>query len=224
MINVVVEFLVSVVLCVYGYIIACCYVNGIKLRDVNKDILKVKGKNKIIYLSVYFLVTVALITVLSQIYVDNNIIQNLRLVSLVSFVLPMAAVDFRLQKIPNILILSTLGFRAIIFIAELVMYQENAFALLKNYLLGAVIIGGFFFLLMLVFKNSIGMGDVKLFFVMGLYQGIWGTINSVFFSLVASFIISVTLLITKRKGKKDTISFCPSILVGTVIGIMLSGM
>mgnify|MGYP002509696209 CR=1 FL=1 len=223
MINVFVELAVSLALGIYGYIVACCYVNGIKLRNVNKDILKIKGKSKVIYLSIYILVIVTLTVVLSQVYVENNLLQNLRLVSLVSFIFPMAAVDFRLQKIPNSLILSAIVFRIVIFVAEIIVYRDNFFALLKNYTLGAVIISGFFFLLMLVFKNSIGMGDVKLFFVMRFYQGIWGTINSVFFSLVASFVISVTLLITKRKGKKDTISFCPSILVGTVVGIMLSG-
>ena len=78
--------------------------------------------------------------------------------------------------------------------------------------------------LLLAFKNSIGMGDIKLFAVMGLYQGLWGVINSVFFSLAASFVISIAFLITKKKGRKDSIAFAPSIFVGTVVAICLAGM
>ena len=57
----------------------------------------------------------------------------------------------------------------------------------------------------------------------GLYQGIWGATNAVFFSLLVSFFLSVVLLILKRVTKKDVISFAPSILLGTVISILLSG-
>lgn len=65
---------------------------------------------------------------------------------------------------------------------------------------------------------------MKLFAVMGLYQGLWGAVNSVFFSLLASFVVSVALLISKKKGRKDTISFGPSILIGTIAAIGLAGM
>ena len=89
---------------------------------------------------------------------------------------------------------------------------------------GAIIIGGFFLIILLIFKNSIGMGDVKLFALMGLYQGLLGVFNSVFFSLIVSFFISIILLMLKRKNRKDVIPFGPSIYIGTVVGIFLTGL
>ena len=110
------------------------------------------------------------------------------------------------------------------YIPEFISSPATGFLILKDNLVGAAVIGIFFFLLFLVFKNSIGMGDIKLFAVMGLYQGLWGAVNSVFFSLVVSFVLSVGLLITRKKGRKDTIPFGPSILIGTAIAIGLAGM
>lgn len=100
--------------------------------------------------------------------------------------LPIAAVDLRVQKVPNKLLLVALAIRVLIYIAEFIVSVPAAVNTLKDNLLGAIIIGAFFLLLLLVFKNSIGMGDIKLFAVMGLYQGLWGAINSVFFSLMVS--------------------------------------
>lgn len=68
------------------------------------------------------------------------------------------------------------------------------------------------------------MGDIKLFALMGLYQGLFGVFNSVFFSLIVSFFISIILLILKRKNRKDVIPFGPSIYAGTVVGIFLTGL
>ncbi|NLJ15657.1 MAG: hypothetical protein GX346_00795 [Clostridiales bacterium] len=143
---------------------------------------------------------------------------------LVLIIFPIAAIDLKLQKIPNCFILSALVIRGLIYIAEFIISVPAAFSTLKDGFLGAIILGGFFLLLLLIFKNSIGMGDIKLFVVMGLYQGLWGAINSVFFSLIVSFFISISLLIGKKKGRKDTIPFGPSVLLGIIIAIALSGM
>ena len=75
-----------------------------------------------------------------------------------------------------------------------------------------------------LFKNSVGMGDVKLFAVIGLYQGLWGAVNSVFFSFIVSFINAVVLLITRKKKKSDVIAFAPCIMIGTVMAISFAGM
>ena len=138
--------------------------------------------------------------------------------------LPIAVVYLIVQKVPNKLLLVALAIRVLIYIAEFIVSVPAAVNTLKDNLLGAIIIGAFFLLLLLVFINSIGIGDIKLFAVMGLYQGLWGAINSVFFSLMVSFVLSVGLLITKKKGRKDTISFGPSIFIGTIIAMGLAGM
>ena len=75
----------------------------------------------------------------------------------------------------------------------------------------------------LIIKEGIGFGDIKLFVVMGLYYGIRGSVSSLFLSFVVSFVVSIFMLITKRKNRKDYIAFAPSILVGTLLSTLIVG-
>lgn len=217
-----IDALLAVVFIAAGYIYACYYLNHIQWSEKNTDVLKLT-KNKMVYL-VCAVATAGCLIFLFQTLYMLNWIQSAKLLGLVLILFPIAAIDSRLQKIPNQLLIAALAFRALIYIPEFIISPSGAFMTLKDNLLGAAIISGFFLLLLLGFKNSIGMGDIKLFAVMGLYQGIWGAVNSVFFSLLVSFFVSVVLLITKKKSRKDTMSFGPSILIGTAIAIGMAGM
>lgn len=217
-----VDIVLSIVLLLAGYVSACYYLNEVKWNSKNIAVLK-PTRNKVLYLCFGVAGVATLITLFQTVY-HLELIPQIKLLTLVMVILPVAAIDLRLQKIPNQFMLAALVLRVLIYIPEFIISASAAFATLMDNLLGAVIIGAFFLLLLLIFKNSIGMGDIKLFAIMGLYQGLWGAINSVFFSLVVSFVLSVGLLISRKKGRKDTISFGPSILLGTIIAIGLAGM
>lgn len=217
-----VDIILSIALILYGYISACYYLHNVKWNSKNTAVLK-PTRNKVLYLLFAVLTVAVLITVFQVIY-NLDLLTQIKLLTLVLIILPVSVIDIRLQKIPNQFILVALILRICIYVAEFIASVQTAFETLKDNLLGAVIISVFFLLLLLIFKNSIGMGDIKLFAVMGLYQGLWGAINSVFFSLIVSFMISVVLLISKKKKRKDMISFGPSILLGTIVAIGLSGM
>lgn len=217
-----VDIALAIILLIIGYISACYYLNEVKWNSKNIAVLKLTC-NKVLYLCLGSAAVAILITLFQTVY-HLELISQIKLLTLVMIILPVAAIDWRLQKIPNQFMLAALVLRVLIYIPEFIISASVAFSTLKDNLLGAVIIGVFFLLLLLIFKNSIGMGDIKLFAIMGLYQGLWGAINSVFFSLMVSFVLSVSLLITRKKGRKDTISFGPSILLGTIIAIGLSGM
>ncbi len=216
-----IDIIVSILLIISGYIYISCYLNNLKITNVNMEVLSVDNK-KIIYLISIIVLSVFLTIFFNRVYSDK-IIYQLKSLILVLILFPIAVIDFKVNKIPNQLILFALGLRVIIYIVEYINYPMEIMNIIKSDLLGAFIIGGFFFLLLLIFKNSIGMGDVKLFVVMGLYLGFFGILNAVFYSLIVSFFVSVSLLITKKKGKRDTIAFGPSILIGTVISIILMG-
>ena len=216
------DIVLSIILLVVGYISACYYLNEVKWNSKNVSVLK-PTRNKTIYLCFGVGAIAILITLFQTIY-ELNLIAQIKLLTLVLIILPIAAIDMRLQKIPNQFIMAALLLRVLIYIPEFIISISSAIATLKDNVLGAVIIGSFFLIMLLIFKNSIGMGDIKLFAIMGLYQGIWGAFNAVFFSLIVSFFISVTLLISRRKGRKDSISFGSSVLIGTIIAISLAGM
>ena len=164
-----------------------------------------------------------LVALFNTIYVSHSIIHQLKLLVLIDSILPMAAVDYKKHKIPNPFLIVSLVLCMVLYIAELVFSPSTVLDSLKDGVIGAAVIGLFFLLISLIFKNSMGMGDIKLFALMGLYQGLWGAFNSVFFSLLVSFFLALGLLISKKKKRKDSISFGPSILLGTIIAIGLSG-
>lgn len=217
------DIALSLFLVALGYAAACYYLKGIKWNKLNIEALKLNSRNKIIYIAAALISLGALIAVFQQLY-GLSLIQQLKLLTLAAVLFPVAAVDYRVQKIPNQFVLAAVAFRCVFYIFEFILSPSDAFEILKDNLIGALVIGAFFLLLLLVFKNSIGMGDVKLFAVMGLYQGLWGAIYSIFFSLLVSFVLSLLLLITKKKQRKDTISFGPSILLGTILSIAMFGM
>ena len=217
-----VDIILSIALILYGYISACYYLHNVKWNSKNTAVLK-PTRNKVFYL-LFAVLTVAVLVTVFQVVYNLDLLTQIKLLTLVLIIFPVSVIDLRLQKIPNQFILVALILRICIYVAEFIVSVPAALETLKDNLLGAVTISVFFLLLLLIFKNSIGMGDIKLFAVMGLYQGLWGAINSVFFSLIVSFIISVVLLISKKKKRKDTISFGPSILLGTIVAIGLSGM
>lgn len=217
-----VDIILSIALILYGYISACYYLHNVKWNSKNTAVLK-PTRNKVFYL-LFAVLTVAVLVTVFQVIYNLDLLTQIKLLTLVLIIFPVSVIDLRLQKIPNQFILVALILRICIYVAEFIVSVPAALETLKDNLLGAVTISVFFLLLLLIFKNSIGMGDIKLFAVMGLYQGLWGAINSVFFSLIVSFIISVVLLISKKKKRKDTISFGPSILLGTIVAIGLSGM
>lgn len=216
------DILISILLIAAGYVAVCYYFHEKRWNSKDTSSLKV-NKNKIMYLSLAICVAAVLIIIFQLVY-DLDILTQMKLISLVLILFPIAAVDYRTQRIPNPFIIAALAIRFSLYIPEVIVSPSGTLAVLLDNLLGAFVISIFFLLLLLFFKNSIGMGDIKLFFVMGMFQGLWGVVNSVFFSLLVSFVASVTLLITRKKKRTDTISFGPSILLGTIIAICLAGM
>ena len=189
-----IDVLLSLILLCAGYVYTCYYFNDVKGIVFNKNALRLTPR-KVFYL-IFGLVIVSALVVLFETIYSLTALSQVKLLSLVLIMLPIAAVDLREQKIPNKLLLAALAIRLLIYVAEFVTSVPMALTTLKDNVLGAIIIGVF----------------------------LWGAINSVFFSLMVSFVLSVGLLITKKKGRKDTISFGPCILLGTVIAIALAGM
>ncbi len=219
--TIVIEAGVSLIICLVGFILAYNYLHKNKWYSFGKGMFSVT-RNKSLYFAAGLLLSVFFILLLSLVYHRVALLQ-IKLIILVLMILPCAVVDYKEHKIPNSIIIAALAFRFCIFVAEFVVSMDESFKVAKDSLIGLGVIGGFFLILYFVFKNSIGMGDVKLFAVIGIYQGLWGSVNSVFYSLIASFCVSVFLLITKKKKKKDVIAFGPSILLGTIVAISFAG-
>ena len=128
-------------------------------------------------------------------------------------------IDFRYQLIPDevsILI-------AICGIVNIFFNISNWW----NYLLGAVIGGAIFYSLNLIAliilkKEGMGLGDVKLMAALGLLFGIKNILVITLVSFMIGAVIGIIVMIVKRKEKEEYIAFGPFIVIATVI-LMFTG-
>lgn len=184
----------------------------------------IEKKSRIIYTIVMLLCMCGMSVALVMIYVNNTILDNCKLLVLLAILFVVANVDYKKYIIPNQVILFGLIVRLGFYVAEFFEDTEYFWDILKTDLLALVVVIIFFIVGVLIVKNGLGMGDIKLMIVMCLYQGFNGVISSLFFSLCVAFVWSIGLLICKKKTKKDSIAFAPSILCGTIISVFMTGM
>lgn len=219
----VISIIFTVLLIVAGYLYLVKYYFSNTEIKLTKDSILTFDAKRIIYIAVALLAGLGINLTFWLTYSGATFLTQLKIISLIMMLLPIAAVDLRDHVIPNRLLIGGLVLRLFFYIIEVKTEGLKILEILKTDIIGALIISGFFLVCMFVTRNGIGMGDVKLLVLMGLYQGLWGVMVSVFTSLIVSFVISVVLLITRRKGRKDSIAFGPSIFIGTFIGIILNG-
>ena len=89
--------------------------------------------------------------------------------------------------------------------------------------IGGIVCGGVLFIIALIAKSALGMGDVKLFLVLGLLYGLTDAYGILLFSVIAMGIVSIILLIAKKVTRKSTIPMAPFVIIGFLLSI-LAGM
>lgn len=142
--------------------------------------------------------------------------------SLLSVIWPVAYIDFKAYRIPNLFIIYGFSVRAVLFIFEIIFKTDTLKSSVISNVAASVIIVAVSLLCTVILKNSIGIGDIKLFALLGIFLGLEGIFGAIFFSLIVSFFIACFVLATKKKGRKDTIPFGPAIVAGTYVAVFLS--
>ena len=64
-----------------------------------------------------------------------------------------------------------------------------------------------------------GIGDIKLAFLMGLLLGFPNILVALFFSFLIGAIIGIGLILAKRKTMKSEVPFGPFLVIGTFIAL-----
>jgi prepilin signal peptidase PulO-like enzyme (type II secretory pathway) len=173
-----------------------------------------------------FLTSAALLIIFVTVGIDlflntSGILNYAKLMILLGLLGTAAVIDFRLKIIPNLLVYLGLGYRIIIYVFEFFFHRGVFSQIIVNDLIGFAIGFGILLAVALITKQAIGFGDVKLFGIIGLMSGTVCTYTTLFISMVISALVSVILLITKKKSRKDTIPFGPCIFVGYCISVLL---
>jgi leader peptidase (prepilin peptidase)/N-methyltransferase len=132
---------------------------------------------------------------------------------LVTALIPIALIDFEYRIIPN----RITGPAAIVAILIGVVLDQDY---VVEQLIAGAAAGGFFFLALLAYPKGMGMGDVKLAGMMGLYLGRAVGLG-VLVGLVAGVVVGSVIMarLGVRAGRKQAVPFGPFLALGGLVAI-----
>lgn len=156
---------------------------------------------------------------------NKNIASNIELIKyiiLTPMLLSAFIIDYKLQIIPNRLVLTMFEVALLFMFIHGVTDINMAINLLLGMIAGAgvflviTIIGG-----MIAGKEAMGFGDVKLMGALGLVFGFQNIIAIAIMSFLIGAILSIILLVTKIKKIDEYIPFGPFIIIAVFITIFV---
>jgi leader peptidase (prepilin peptidase) / N-methyltransferase len=141
---------------------------------------------------------------------DANALLGLALVLLL---VPITLIDLDHRIIPNRLTL--IG--AIVAPVIVALTDPGA---LPEHLIAGVAAGGFFLLALLAYPRGMGMGDVKLAAVLGLFLG-RGIGPAIFVALLSGTLVGAIVIARKgaREGRKTAVPFGPFLALGGIVAL-----
>lgn len=163
------------------------------------------------------------VTLIYRFGIQDTIVANLDLIKfiiLTPMLLSAFVIDYKLQIIPNRLNLTIFE----VGIVFAFLYGLSDVAITINMLLGMITGGGIFLLITLLGglfygKEAMGFGDVKLMGALGLFFGFSNIIIITLVSFLIGAILSIVLLVSKRKKSDEYIPFGPFIVMATFISM-----
>jgi leader peptidase (prepilin peptidase)/N-methyltransferase len=125
----------------------------------------------------------------------------------------MTAIDLQHQMIPDAI---TLPGIAVGFLMNLGLGRLSWL----DCVIGIVIGGGVFFVIILLSRGGMGGGDLKLGAMLGAFLGWKALLFALFVAIVLGGVIGATLLITGVRGRKDPIPFGPFLAAGGAMALV----
>lgn len=133
----------------------------------------------------------------------------------------LTAIDLEHKILPNKIVYPTFVTGWIALVAVSLVGGEVS--PLLDALIGAVIFGGFLFVVAFVAPAGMGGGDVKLGFCLGTFLGYAGGVGStllgMFLSFVLGGVVGIALLVGGR-GRKTQVPFGPFLAAGSILAIL----
>ena len=199
-------------------------IGALGIKEIKQEKEQTYTAGVIVYCIVMVFLNIALSLALMFIYTDNSFLFNLKRLSIISILWPIAYIDGKTCIVPNRLLKLALIYRAVLVLPEIFIEKKAVIGIVFSELAAALAILLVSLICIKIMKGGIGMGDIKLFSVMALFLSIDGLIPAVIFSFIISFFVAIYSLISRNKTKKDAIPFGPSLLIGTYLSIFLCGM
>ena len=146
-------------------------------------------------------------------------IDTLKFMFLVPMLISAFVIDYRLQIIPNRLTLTIFETGLIFTFASVLINTNAGISIFMNNMLGMIVGGGIFLIITLIGgliagKDAMGFGDVKLMGALGLFM-----VAVMAFLLAA--VISIIILVSRKKKADEYIPFGPFIVISAIIAIFV---
>lgn len=141
---------------------------------------------------------------------------------LAGITIALTAIDLEHHRLPNSIVLPSYAIGAIGLGVPALLAGDGERVAIAAAGAGALFL--LYFVLWFAWPGGMGMGDVKLAGVLGLYLGFsgWGALAvGAFGAFVLGGLVSVALLAAKRANRKSGIPFGPWMLGGAWIGIVV---
>jgi leader peptidase (prepilin peptidase)/N-methyltransferase len=146
------------------------------------------------------------------------------LLYLAAVAVALTLIDLDVNRLPDAIVLPSYGVAAVLLLlADLAPDGSLDVAALVRALVGAAGMFAFYFVLAVARPGGVGVGDVKLAGLLGLYLGWfgWGALAvGAFGAFVIGGVFSVGLMIARRAGRKSRVPFGPWMFAGAILGIV----
>ncbi len=135
----------------------------------------------------------------------------------------LSAIDFQLHRLPDVL-------NGALYLSGVALFSLDAILNhrldhLRSAVIASIALSAFYWLVNLLSKGGMGMGDVKLAASIGLYTGYISAL-SVYVAAMASFVlggaVGITIMVLRKGTRKSAVPFGPFMLAGAVISIWLT--
>lgn len=186
-----------------------------------KDYFRYTFDKKKMTLCLITLVGSVFVLMYSLYFIESSFLKSFMNAEVAIWLSMLAYIDDKERIIPNELILMGIIFWTILTLIEIFVAHTSWRQIMFFSLIGAGVCGGVLLIIALIVKSALGMGDVKMFFVIGLLYGMTNTYSILLFSVIAMAIVSVVLLVRKKVTYKTAIPMAPYVAVGFFINVLV---
>lgn len=188
----------------------------LKMLDVESEKEKKKRRLLIFWVSIGLTIMVGIIAQKKS----ENLVEYIKMITLYQILFCAAVVDARKKIIPDFLLLVGMCIRVFFYAIEFALLRFSWKEWIMKDFFGVLVGSGILFLVYLISKDAIGLGDVKLFGVIGCYQGFVRTYSILFLSVLLTTIAAVFLICVKKEKRNYSVAFAPFVFVSYIISIM----
>jgi len=137
----------------------------------------------------------------------------------------LSLIDLETKLLPNRIVYPSVVAGIGLLAVAVALGPEGIHAWLRG-LEAMVASAGVFFVIALISPAGMGMGDVKLAGLIGLFLGYlsWGRVFAAFFlAFLAGAVVGIALMVARKAGRKTAIPFGPFMALGAILATLYGG-